>query len=311
VRACAGALIALRDAIQRWLNIEPEARALRDAQVQAPVTRGTYAWQETQVWKDTDLLLKAVRNEPKDDEDYAELRRRLRNQTWFHVQFATAWTQFAELEKRFTDEQRHAKKKTWDAPDVDVINTRLAKKPEADRDRGARDEFNQELEQAISAIAELRVLPTGNGHSQQLLNPAPAEPILVPAGGGRVEAGVAQAPAAVVAGAAAGRQATAPASAAIAPGAAGSVETGGAEAPSPRRRPLGFVSRLWDAYDWGLPFAIAFVTVVAYMLPLFTGTWGSWQDWLTAFAAGFLGQVAIKWALMPIFHSRRIRLPGT
>ena len=30
-----------------------------------------------------------------------------------------------------------------------------------------------------------------------------------------------------------------------------------------------------------------------------------------AFAAGFVGQVAIKWALMPIFHSRRSRLPGT
>ena len=38
------------------------------------------------------------------------------------------------------------------------------------------------------------------------------------------------------------------------------------------------------------------------MLTLYTDTWGSDQDWLTAFAAGFLGKVVIDWSGLAVFR---------
>jgi hypothetical protein len=44
------------------------------------------------------------------------------------------------------------------------------------------------------------------------------------------------------------------------------------------------------------------------MLQLYTGSWGSWQDYLTAFTAGFLGQAVVKWGVLPAFQSVRLRV---
>jgi hypothetical protein len=67
-----------------------------------------------------------------------------------------------------------------------------------------------------------------------------------------------------------------------------------------------FGRRLLDATDWILFIVIAVVTAVGYMIPLYTSTWGTWEDWVAAFAAGVAGQVVIKWALLPALRSKRL-----
>lgn len=60
------------------------------------------------------------------------------------------------------------------------------------------------------------------------------------------------------------------------------------------------------ATDIILTVLIAGLTAVMYMIPLYTSTWGSWQDWLAAFGAGVVGQVGIKWAVLPALRSKHL-----
>jgi hypothetical protein len=42
------------------------------------------------------------------------------------------------------------------------------------------------------------------------------------------------------------------------------------------------------------------------MIPLYSNTWGGWEDWLAAFGAGVVGQVGIKWAVLPALRSAHL-----
>jgi hypothetical protein len=55
--------------------------------------------------------------------------------------------------------------------------------------------------------------------------------------------------------------------------------------------------------DFGWTIATAAVVSAAYIPPFFSSTWGSAGDYATAFAAGFLGKVAINWVSLPAFRS--------
>ncbi len=59
--------------------------------------------------------------------------------------------------------------------------------------------------------------------------------------------------------------------------------------------------RTWDWLLFGISLIVA---SLAYLLPLYAGKdWGSGFDYLTAFAAGFAGTVAINAALFPLTRS--------
>ncbi len=47
----------------------------------------------------------------------------------------------------------------------------------------------------------------------------------------------------------------------------------------------------------------------AYTLTVYDSTWGTWADYLSAFAAGFLGKVVVDWGDQ--FISRSFRVPGS
>ncbi len=61
--------------------------------------------------------------------------------------------------------------------------------------------------------------------------------------------------------------------------------------------PLDFVASL---------VAVAFASLV-YLPTVYSDTWGSLDDILTAITAGVLGHVAVKWAALPAFQSLRLR----
>ena len=53
---------------------------------------------------------------------------------------------------------------------------------------------------------------------------------------------------------------------------------------------------------------LAFLAMLAYMAPLYDDTYGSGNDYLTAFIAGFGTQAVVQWALLPAFQSLRNRV---
>jgi hypothetical protein len=64
-------------------------------------------------------------------------------------------------------------------------------------------------------------------------------------------------------------------------------------------------------WDLSLFLVTAIATLLAYTLPVWTDTWGSFADYATAFAAGLLGQVvvggaALSWTLFPSLRSYRL-----
>ena len=53
--------------------------------------------------------------------------------------------------------------------------------------------------------------------------------------------------------------------------------------------------------------AVLLVTSILYAATIYGDAWGTVGDFGTAFGAGFLGQVTIKWAVLPIYRSIRLR----
>jgi hypothetical protein len=59
--------------------------------------------------------------------------------------------------------------------------------------------------------------------------------------------------------------------------------------------------------DIMLSIVAALGAMLVYTLQIYTATWGSLTDYLTAIAAGFGAQVVVRWAALPIFESWRGR----
>jgi hypothetical protein len=56
---------------------------------------------------------------------------------------------------------------------------------------------------------------------------------------------------------------------------------------------------------WSLPAILG--ASALYLLTIYSDSWGSLDDLLTAFTAGFGTAIAIDWAAVPIFQSLRLR----
>jgi hypothetical protein len=73
---------------------------------------------------------------------------------------------------------------------------------------------------------------------------------------------------------------------------------------------IGFLTRL-QRTDALLSLVVVLLSSILYSATAYNATWGSLVDWATAFGAGFTGQVVIKWALLPIYRSVRLRATPT
>lgn len=277
------AVLALEERLGWWLKVEPPARELRSLQQLDLPDRGGRSWQDTQVVRDTSVLLECAHDEPENEAANTGLRLRLEKQLRLQRAFAEAWRSRYDLELHYSMAQVQEHQRLWNTADVDALDQRFSATPEAERSRTQGDALSADLKRALSALGELAAVPTGNGGVQ-----VPAGPPALPG------------PVAV-------KQLPAPAAAPVAVR-SDAPPAATADRPHPRLRVHPWRWMKGSGTDLLMTAMIPIVTVVAYMLPLYTGTWGTWQDWLTAFAAGFLGQVAIKWALMPIFQSRRLRV---
>jgi hypothetical protein len=298
----AAAVTELTSEVTAWMQAEPLAAALATLRDNPPEDRVGHRWQDTQVRDDTAILLDEVRNVvPPDAAGAAEYVRRLSAQLRFHQEYVHAWELCRRLDKRpASNEEKHDNAEAWKSAELDAFDKQVVASPEADRKPSAQSRLNLELADVTEAIERLLSAPGQDASpadadismtarqrvtvADQLVRRRSVELVAKTAG---VDRGVVQ-----------------EVSAELAPV---------IEARAPQ--PVDEVSSSWfthllDTTDILLTGVIAAGTAAAYILPAYTATWGSAQDWAAALAAGIGGQVVIKWAALPALRSKRLPAPA-
>jgi hypothetical protein len=74
-----------------------------------------------------------------------------------------------------------------------------------------------------------------------------------------------------------------------------------------RRRPVR-VSRRASLTDLLVTLGVVVVTSLAYTATIYNNEWGTFDDWVGAIGAGFIGRITLNWGLLPIFRSVVIRV---
>jgi hypothetical protein len=298
----AAAVTELTSQVTAWMQAEPLAAALATLRDNPPEDRVGHRWQDTQVRDDTAILLDEVRNAvPPDAAGAAEYVRRLSAQLRLHQEYVHAWELCRRLDKQpRTKEEEHENAEAWKSADLDAFDKLVAAAPEADRKPSAQSKLNLELADVTEAIERLLVAPNQDTSpatadialtarqrvtvADQLVGRRPVEQVAKTAG---VDQGVVR-----------------EVSAELAP----VIE---AKAPQPVEEvSSSWFTHLLDTTDVVLTGVIAVGTAAAYILPAYTATWGSAQDWAAALAAGIGGQVVIKWAALPALRSKRLPASG-
>lgn len=297
----------LTDRLEAWIAAAPLAGGLQELRANSPRDRDGQSWRDTQVRKDTDVLLYVVRDVVSPSaEEAAKLAERLGRQLRFQEEYVHAWERRARLDElRFSANEQDAVDSLWARADLDKFNERVAAAGEADRTDDQQAELEVGLADVVDAIDRL-IKSREQDVPVELVRLAasPEEKVQVVAeltDRGRTPAEVAQLLGVNAATVTAIKDYLPQTTAAT---------TARARQPLPKRTPRvrrsGFIDHLRGATDIILTVVIAGLTAVVYMIPLYTSTWGSWQDWLAAFGAGVVGQVGIKWAVLPVLRSKHL-----
>jgi hypothetical protein len=286
--------------IGAWRIVALEMGALTELAASPPSSSfGSSHWDRTAVAHDTAVMLEAARREPADVAGARALRDRVRRQVAWHGAVADAWRLRARAERRKGTEDaitaldlkalvegaEPAATRTDAQQDTLLyeLGVRYRRLRAAAR-LGPTDGLPQDLpassasptsEQLDRAVAILDEYSGRPGAAMRALSLSPGALSALPA----------------PAGDASPRRPAAPAQSRSA-----------AAAPSPRS----YLRRLF-LVDFLLSVAVVVLTSTAYAVTVYDSTWGSPADWATAFAAGFTGQVAVKWAALPLYRSLRIR----
>ena len=324
------AVVDVRQRIDRWLLVEPAARALAQLARHRVDDHIDRHWHATQTVKDTRWVLQTVKHEPETDDAADELAALVEQQSELHARVVAVWqTQAWHEALALSDHDKHTlalhlgHNKWTDVVkemELEKLDKALVAKPIEERKSGDYAALEVTLEEIEEPIAELktalRTLFDMAPPSQPLLEEAPELPGEPAREAEKVHV---TSPDPTTSGT--GVVMTAPQVASKVSGNGQGVMPS-RTAPSVTSQPTSHEAtsgryagaratltrvKLWPTIEGALAVGTAVATAVAYMLPLYTGTWGTWQDWATAFTAGFLGQAAIKWVALPWFQSLRLR----
>jgi hypothetical protein len=308
--------------IKSWLLALTEVRGLWEL---ANAVHGRQeAWEETNVYRDTELLLLRARRTPGDALLSSKLIALVGLQTAWHRVFAQAW----DLKQALLDAGGEASEH---AAEVKLRELDEAAKPVVTRTEDDQDDLDLALERLYRKLLAIRsefaptadlVVLSADREQQSAARRAELESLHSSA---RPEVALANFRAS-------GITALVPVIPEIEGAVAGPPPTPAVAAPQPRpadvapQPPSAPKSRPRAAYDTVrssatlrsfrrldllLSFATLVIASIVYMGTIYTDTWGSAADFATAFGAGFLGQVTVKWALLPISQSVRLRPVGT
>ena len=275
------------------------------------------AWARTRVVRDTDMVLRRATRRPADDAAAQELSDRIDQQTRWHRSFAQAW-----------DLRNHlvigGGTSAAAAADVGLMDLDQTATPATTRTADEQDALDRELDRLYAELQRLSVSTELVGAEggptvevlQNLSTPEIAERrselhLL------RRFSGPPQQALAALRHGRAGVQPGEPEESGLAEGAADP-----ADMESAQRRTLG--ERARTAVSLQSPrqallkrnrvdLVVSLITVVVmsvvYALTVYDDTWGSLADLATAFTAGVAGNLVIKWAVLPIYRSVRLRTP--
>jgi hypothetical protein len=301
------AVSELTGRVEAWIAAAPLAAGLEKLQANAPPDRGGKSFQDTQVCQDTDVLLYVVHDvaSPSADEA-ANLAERLRRQCRFHEEYINAWKRRAHLEGlEFSEDEKREAANLWGRADLDKFDERVAAVGEADRTDQQQAQLEVGLARVVDAIERLIQSGEKGVPAEEVeLAVSPEEKVRVVeqlTDRGRTPAEVAQLMGVE-------RTTVEEIQSALPQTTAATAPRAQHQPPkrTPRVRRSGFLDHLRGATDIILTVLIAGLTAVVYMIPLYTSTWGGWQDWLAAFGAGVAGQVGIKWAVLPALRSKHL-----
>jgi hypothetical protein len=273
--AAAKGLVELRTRIIRWLSAAKSVDALAAVAAMKPSTPEA-DWDATHTVGDSDDLLTIVKETtPPTDAATAALIDRLTRQAHWHARFASAWYAKSVLMKAM-DSQTYSHEDHLKAEKIDLTALDAKAWPES----GRKPEMQIQLERELAtSVKQIRELYKG------------AESKLVIQDGGRdADTSVAFTTDAVFGVVDLSAMARVPPSDPAA--------TADERSPNSER-----VKILARDLPWTL--AIAAMSAAAYAPTLFSTTWGRPSDYLSAFAAGFVGKLVVNWGALPLFQSLR------
>lgn len=299
----AAAQVALmRARVVRWLTVAKGVSVLQEAVRLTPQALANEPWQGLHVLKDSADLLQVVRQlEPPDDATAASLVDRIDRQAHWHTVFAEAWHAKAMLTRYMDRDDSYKPTEKAIVATIDLSKLDHEASPESGRKAERQIELEYDLARDREKIIELyRGEPGGldlPGASLGGDDAHPADIVLVTTGAVFDPAdGMLLAPALTEATRAEPADSFA-AFATIVRGSSASDHAGG-------RIPVAIRSVLRRDLVWTI--AIALATSAVYILTgVYTSSWGTVTDYVSAFAAGFIGKAAVSWAALPFFQSIR------
>jgi hypothetical protein len=294
--------LALADVRGLWeLAEEPRAQAEK--------------WSRIKTAQDTRLLLRKAQHNPGDAAKSSELLEKIKQQTSWHRAFAEAW----DLRTRLIEAGGEV---ATDASEIDLAKLDEDAKPVLTRTNDEQDQLELDLEQLYTKLVDIAErsnadpltaevdIPTISDGERELeaerlrseLSWLEADTPLAYARIGAARA--------LTTTSENGHKAQAAAGAENGAGSTAKQKDSRPPAPPTSNRAVGVLRRL-QLVDGLMSIAILVVTSVLYAVTIYGPTWGSISDWATAFGAGFTGHVVVKWALLPIYRSLRVRAEST
>jgi hypothetical protein len=266
----------LSASVARWLELEPDVHALDEIyRTPMPAINGI-RWETTGTRRDSQYLLSNVEHNDPRSAGIAEKAQALQVQRVWHSQVAGAWQQLATsgLDVAHTGELLA---KLQQITFATALAGRTA--DEWDKLRAALEDFLSDLK-AARPSGELNESAPMAKFIEELVPTEVPPPARV-----RHALGVAWSPIRLI----------------------GTPLARGVRAVASRlpgsTTPSKLIAR---AQRQGVLLSIVAASgaVLAYVLPVYTDTWGTLTDYLTAVGAGFGAQAIVRWAALPIFESR-------
>jgi hypothetical protein len=307
------AALLLVGRIANWRLILAEIGDLAEVVRDEPGSRRD-EWARTRTAHDTAILLEAAKREPADAAAALELCARIKRQIKWHTAYALAWDLRAFL---FSHPEIRDELAKMPLDALDKAGPAAETRKPAEQDGLIYD--LDLLYRGMRALADVPAERFPERLGPELLQPPATSPLrrsvrIIDRLGSKPDQAFAL---------------LAPAAASPARGAAKAYRRAARagqplpdtppEAPSGEKPPLRvrvrrsaleeFRQLLW--VDRLLTLAILLLTSVVYLTTVYDDSWGSVMDWLTAFGAGFTGQVAVKWAALPLYRSVRLRAAST
>lgn len=311
--------------VKAWMLVLNECAALWElARAHREEVEPGQLWGATNVARDSDLLLRKARRPPADAQANSQLMDQIQMQTAWHRSFAEAWDLQIRLQRAGGDAGAKAAQVPLKELDQEA-------KPVASRSRDQQDELDRKLEALRARLLRLR----DESNRDETTRDVPL--VALSAGPQEVEAATLRAeldslqslsaqPQLALATLTAGPSLAAPETGEV-PNPEGGPAPSSAEPPaasapapppaSPPPAPVGNdvregkrPSRLLRGLrriDFAVSLVILIISSLVYAATVYDDTWGTPADWVTAFGAGIIGQLTIRWALLPIYRSIRMR----